>query len=58
MTDDRFCDMILWGERMKYDENIYVNLTNLNPRANITQFARVIPNRSYAFSRRLGAVSV
>ena len=39
---------------MKYDENIYVNLTNLNPRANITQFARVIPNRSYAFSRRLG----
>lgn len=46
--------MILWGERMKYDENIYVNLTNLNPRANITQFARVIPNRSYAFSRRLG----
>ena len=39
---------------MKFDENIYVNLTNLNPRANITQFARVIPNKSYAFSRRLG----
>ena len=42
------------GDKMKFDENIYVNLTNLNPRANITQFARVIPNRSYAFSRRLG----
>ena len=39
---------------MKYDDNIYVNLATLNPRANITQFARVIPNKSYVFSRRLG----